>query len=242
MESDQGTRFVLADEGGEFFQWYSQIREALSGRAIENTELTELAEIVREYSVPQQFVFDLLRGLAKERQLDQYPDYPELRTWAYQTCSTLWLVVLKIGGLDLDDPDRFGAAVDMGIAHGLILKLANMVPQLETKRIFLPEEEWVDRRLDLLDQSEPVDELLWKDLIQYQCLRVEEHLQNARPLGSCFEKKVNGAIRKRMAVLETLLKKIRRNPVWILREPMELGAWDRIKINVRQVLGATAPL
>jgi phytoene/squalene synthetase len=226
---------------GSSFDWYSEIREGLSGRQVHDPLVKELVKAIDQFEIPHQFVFDFIRGVDREKSLPVFPDFDELRTWAYLTSSSLWLCVIKIVDGDISDDQLLQATIDLGVLDTLLEKLSDFVPQMETKNFFLSRDEWIDRRLNLENQVEPIDHSLWRDLIQFQCKRLELRIANAAKLGELLESRLGKKIKSVIGARWALLKKIRRNPELLLRQKIELDGLDRFRSAIRSWLGINSP-
>lgn len=222
---------------------FHQARECLSGRGCEDPGLRRLTEIVERFDLPQQYVFDCIKGIRREARTHGFLDFADLGTCAYLNASSLLLCLVQILNDQKPDEGLEVSLIALAQAAFLVHKLGHFPSQLERKNYFLPNCEVRDRGLDLSDQSQPVDEDLWKDLIQFQCRRIDELLT----LASAVEHQTTGRLRgllKKIWVRQLLLmKKIRRDPVRLLREPVKLNRWEswRVGWQAWRSIARTAP-
>lgn len=230
-----------SDEENELLTWFHLVREGLSGRQVESDQVNRFVQAMEDYEVPHQFLFDFIRGVAQERAMREFRDRAELRTWACLVSSSMWLGVLKIFGVDVGDESIMESIVDLGVATMLIEKLTRTQSQFARKRYFLAQDEIIDRGLDFYNQVEPIDDELWKDLVQFQCRCIEDFLQSATRLG----KTLTGPVRRRITLMVHekwgVLKKIRRQPSRVLREEVSLGGFDSFKLKLRSIFGVKMP-
>lgn len=239
LEVSEYSAKVAGDEEA-FGQWFGAIREGLSGRNNADRLVTHLVEVTNEYDIPHQFVFDFVKGPRRHFVLLEFPDFAELETCAYLCSSALLLSLAKVNGCGLDADQEVQAFCKFGVGDFLLQKLAFMVPQLNSKKIFMPVTEWMDRRLNLYDQTEPIEDELWKNLIQFQCSRIRDHLAEIESVCQKYRNGFGKVLNQWAIRNATLLKKINRNPLDNLRESIRLGKWDQAKVWVRQWLGFRA--
>lgn len=239
-EFDSDGPSVPMQDCPEYFAWYSSLREGLSGRPNDDPLVERFCNVVQQYRIPVQFVFDLIRGIHREASDEQFTDFDLLETCAYQRSSCVLLCLLAIAGADLKDDATMQAIIQLGIADYLVFRLANFVPQLQSKKFFLSKPEWVHRRLDLYNQSEPIEDGLWQDLIQFQCRRVQSYLHRFREYASHGRFPQQADLVSLALKLQAMQKKLRRNPLVNLREPVRLSRYDRAKLIFQRFRGMNA--
>ena len=204
-----------SDEDDLYFQLYSQVREGLSGRNIDNAEIAELTTVVEKYEVRHQYVFDFIRGIKLEYQADEFIDFAELSTCAYLNSSSVLACIVKMlsqaSRVDLDF-EQESAVLSLGVVDYLVQQLTRTVGQLESKKYFVPFLEVKDRGLDLMNQVEPIDESLWKDLVQFQCKRLLEKIDAASSLGKLSSSRLKRQLHLLAITNQMLIKQIASGP------------------------------
>ncbi len=108
------------------------------GRA-EGPVFTGLAQVARDYAIPQEHFDAVLSGMEEDLVKNRYRNFEELRGYCYRVASTVGLVCLHIFGCC--DPRASAHAIDLGLAMQLTNIARDVKEDLELGRIYLPQDE-----------------------------------------------------------------------------------------------------
>lgn len=220
--------------------WTGSIRESLSGRGTSDPMVAALTDTVEKFSIPHQYVFDVLRGVTRDLEPVSLETMTDLRAYCYLVASSVGLACLHIWGFDSTDERYLRPALDCGIAMQITNILRDVNEDFSRNRVYIPKEDWLDRGLDLDCQIEPFDDHNWKDLIQFECRRAQNLFHSALDLQEFLDRPGRKIFRGMIGRYWAILKKVRRDPVRILRERISLTPFEKLKLNAQAVLGFPA--
>lgn len=218
-------------------EWTGSIRESLSGRGTSDPLVAALTDTVETFSIPHQYIFDVLRGVTNDLEPVSLQTIADLRAYCYLVASSVGLSCLHIWGFDSTDEAYLRPALDCGIAMQITNILRDVNEDFQRNRVYIPKEDWLDRGLDLDCQIEPFDDDLWKDLIQFECRRAQNLFHSALDLQKFLDRSGQKIFRGMIGRYWAILKKVRRDPVKILRERIELTSFEKMKLNAQAILG-----
>lgn len=221
-------------------EWTGSIRESLSGRGTSNPIVAALTDTVETFSIPHQYIFDLLRGVTGDLEPVSFETMTDLRTYSYLVASSVGLSCLHIWGFDSKDEAYLRPALDCGIAMQITNILRDVNEDFQRNRVYIPKEDWLDRGLDLNCQIEPFEDDLWKDLIHFECRRAQNLFHSALNLQKFLDPPGRKIFRGMIGRYWAILKKIRRDPVKILRKRIALSSFEKLKLNAQAILGFPA--
>ena len=98
-----------------------------------------LADISRQYDIPEEYFQEVLAGVEADLVKDRYQDFEELRQYCYRVASVVGLICLQIFGYK--DPRARDYAIDLGLAMQLTNIIRDVREDLDLGRIYLPLEE-----------------------------------------------------------------------------------------------------
>lgn len=133
--------------------------------------LRALLDTVVRYHIPQEYFFDLLRGVEMDLDRHRFATFAELREYCYCVASTVGLIMTKIFGVA--DPRAMKHAEDLGVAMQLTNILRDIGEDTLRRRCYIPQED-----LRIFSYSE--DDLI-AQVINEQFRRLMQHsIERAR--------------------------------------------------------------
>ena len=119
-------------------RWRMSLEKALSGNS-DYTTLNQLSAVAKQFHIPVQHFYELLRGVEMDLVKNRYETFEELKEYCYLVASTVGLMSLEIFG------PRNRQTKDYAINLGIALQLTNILRDvgLDAKygRIYLPQED-----------------------------------------------------------------------------------------------------
>ena len=230
--ADEGQQRA-ASGGRALDDWQRELEACYAGRPSHPITIA-LADALRFFDIPKAAFVALIDGCRQDLVKKRYATFEEL----LQYCR---LVALSISDISLA---IFGygtqAAIDHGRSLATALQLTNVTrdigDDLTRDRVYVPQDEL--RRFgvsehDLFDRVEG-DGL--RQLIEFQIERAESYFRAAEPLlnelsfDSRFPTLLMGG------VYATVLQRLRRNPLIVLRKRLSLTPLEKIGVILRRLI------
>ena len=146
----------------------------------EGPVFTALADVVRAYRIPRAYFDDLLDGVVMDLTVRRYQTFDSLRDYCYHVASVVGLICLEIFGYT--DPKAKEYAVDLGIAMQLVNIMRDVQEDMESDRVYLPQDELArfeytedDLRLGVTDER-------FLTLMRFQAARAREYFASGAKL------------------------------------------------------------
>ncbi len=169
---------MLAELRGKLGRCYDD--RALDNRVpddlVEEPLFLALADVVRNYAIPQEYFLEILAGVESDLVKDRYASFDELRQYCYQVASAVGLICIHIVGFQ--DPRARERAVDLGLAMQLTNIARDVKEDLDMGRIYLPQDE-----IERFGYSEA--ELMagtvnpaFVELMRFHCRRAREYFDS----------------------------------------------------------------
>jgi phytoene synthase len=118
--------------------WRRSLSLALEGRATGDEVLDTFGAVVRRYSIPPRYAFELIDGVEMDLVKSEYADFDELRLYCYRVASTVGLMMMHVVGFD---GAPHAEAIHMGVAMQLTNILRDVGEDLRRGRVYLPQQE-----------------------------------------------------------------------------------------------------
>jgi len=177
----------IADEPGSIAEKRRRLVErrtemdgAFAGTCVEGPTWPAFCHTIRYYSIPPQYLHDLISGAEMDQSVHEYETFDDLRMYCYRVAGTVGLACLHVFGFR--DPLSPELAKQMGIAFQLTNILRDVVGDLAMGRIYLPREDLrkFGCREDDLRAGRFTEE--WRALIEFEARRAREYYSEALPL------------------------------------------------------------
>jgi 15-cis-phytoene synthase len=109
---------------------------AYAGRPLPLPADIAFARIVRQFAIPRVLPDALLEGFAWDAEGRRYKDLPALRAYAVRVAGTVGAMMAVV--MDVRDPDRLAAAIDLGVAMQLSNIARDVGEDARAGRLYLP--------------------------------------------------------------------------------------------------------
>ena len=218
---------------------YRQAVEACyagQARAVEDPELAQLAESVREFKIPRQPFEDLILGLEMDLRSVQYETFDDLSLYCYRVASTIGLIAIEIFGYK--DPRARDYAVNLGKALQLVNILRDVQSDARRGRVYLPREDLQHfgvRPAELLSGAygDPFIELM-----QFECDRARHFFAVARQFLPAHDRRPMIAAEIMGAIYWRLLGRIQNRSYNVFGKRVRLSAAEKLWTALSVYLGA----
>lgn len=163
-------------------EWRDEFERSLTGKS-KYSLLNQVNKIIRNFNIPVEPFFELIKGMEADLQVSRYKDFETLYQYCFRAAATVGLMCIEIFGYKTENAKQY--AVNLGIALQLTNILRDIKFDAMNGRIYLPAED-----LKRFGYSE--DDLLnyrynesFIELMKFECKRAREYFEKAN---DCFVK------------------------------------------------------
>ncbi len=157
-------------------EWKNEFEKALKGSS-NYALLNQVTKIIRNFNIPVEPFFELIKGMEADLQVSRYKDFNTLYQYCFRAAATVGLMCIEIFGYKTESAKQY--AVNLGIALQLTNILRDVKFDALNGRIYLPEE-------DMKKFGYTEDDLMnfrynesFVELMKYECKRAREYFEKA---------------------------------------------------------------
>lgn len=157
-------------------EWKNEFEKALKGSS-SYALLNQVTKIIRNFSIPVEPFFELIKGMEADLQVSRYKDFNTLYQYCFRAAATVGLMCIEIFGYKTQSAKEY--AVNLGIALQLTNILRDVKFDALNGRIYLPEE-------DMKKFGYTEDDLMnfrynesFVELMKYECKRARDYFEKA---------------------------------------------------------------
>ncbi len=157
-------------------EWKNEFERALKGSS-NYTLLNQVTKIIRNFNIPVEPFFELIKGMEADLQVSRYKDFNTLYQYCFRAAATVGLMCIEIFGYKTESAKQY--AVNLGIALQLTNILRDVKFDALNGRIYLPEE-------DMKKFGYTEDDLMnfryndsFVELMKFECKRAREYFEKA---------------------------------------------------------------
>ena len=213
--------------------WQGEVDATYAGRPSHPITLA-LADALQHFAIPKSAFVALVDGCRQDMVKTRYETFDELLQYCELVASSISDISLAIYGY------RTPAAIDYGRNLATALQLTNVTrdvaDDLDRDRIYLPQEELrrfgVTER-DLFDRR---DSEAMRRLIEFQIERAASYFRAAEPLVRELSFDARFPTLLMGGVYATVLTKLRRDPLVVLRKRLSLSRVQKIIVVARRLI------
>lgn len=220
----------LSDESGasadRIEQWRKELADALDGRFSENPLWPAFYDSVQRYSIPHEYFYDMIEGVASDLEPRTIRTFDELYRYCYHVASVVGMTTIHIFGFDA--PETLGLAEKCGIAFQITNILRDVREDRESGRVYLPEEDIERFGADLRTYDER-----FLNLMRFEAERARAYYKESAPLLGMVHKRSRASLWALIEIYRRLLGRIERSNFRVLQRRISLPAWEKIGIVVR---------
>ena len=239
----------LADEPGDpgdksraLAQWRSDMLAALEESPEQaydrNPTLPALAETVRRYAIPTQYLLEVLDGVEMDVEPRTFQTFDDLHAYCYRVASAVGLCCIHIWGFKSNG----GRAEQLAIACGQALQLTNILRDVREDalqgRMYLPIEdlERFDVQPDQLRSTKLTPNL--RALLSFEARRARVFYEEAASLERLVNPVGRPVLRAIVGIYRKLLDEIVRRDYDVLSERVALSSSRKMAIMARSLWGS----
>jgi len=208
-------------------KWRNELELALNGKS-GYTLLNKLVETIRNFNIPIDPFFDLIKGMEIDLQRQRFESFEDLIDYCYKVASTVGLMSIEIFGYKNKSTREY--AVNLGLALQLTNILRDVKKDAEQGRIYLPRED-----LERFNYSE--EELLanvynenFIRLMRFETERAKEFYRKATESLSYEDKPAMLAARAMQHIYFRLLKQLEKKNFDVYSQEIKVPKIEKVGI------------
>lgn len=210
-------------------KWHVELDKSFIGES-SYPLLNTLAKTIKQFNIPVEPFFELLKGMEMDLQNKRYVNFEDLRLYCYRVASTVGLMCIEIFGY------KHKTAKDFAVNLGIALQLTNILRDIKKDsmrgRIYLPQED-----LDKFSVSEK--EIIkgiytpgFKALMEYETERAKNYFSKANEALNIDDKPAMFAARAMQHIYFKLLEKIIGADYNVFDNNIKVSSIEKISISL----------
>ena len=189
--------------------WRAALDRALKGDYGDSPILPAFHDAVQRYSIPPQYLHDLITGTEMDLSLPPFQTFDDLYNYCYHVASVVGLCSIHI--LGYRDHAACKYAEDCGIAFQLTNILRDLREDAQNGRIYLPLEDLQRFNYSADDLRASVFNQQFRSLLLFEIDRSRQYYRRASPLLDLVDPESRPALWAIMRIYEGILDAIERN-------------------------------
>lgn len=194
-----------------------------------------LHRTVEKYSVPRQYLFDLISGVEMDLAKSRYETFDDLKAYCYHVASVVGLISIEIFGYEGGEDARDYAA-DLGVALQLTNILRDIAEDADRGRVYLPldELEWFGYGEDDLLAGRATPE--FRRLIAFQADRARHYYTQGRRLLPHLPARARACVGVMAGIYSSILDDIERDPGVVFRRRVSLSGRQKLALAGKELV------
>lgn len=210
-------------------KWRIELEKGLNGQSSFNL-LNNLSKIIRQFNIPIDPFFDLIKGMEMDIQNNRYLKFDDLMEYCYRVAATVGLMSIEIFGYKNDSAKNY--AINLGYALQLTNILRDVKKDAEYGRIYLPQEDL--QKFGYTEQELLAD--VYNDnfinLMKFEADRAKQYFQLANESLNFEDKPSMFAARAMQHIYFKLLKKLESKNFNVFDENIKVSKTEKTAIAV----------
>ena len=210
-------------------KWRIELEKALYGES-DYFLLNKLANIIRQFNIPFEPFFELIKGMEMDLQQKRYLSFEDLINYCYRGASTVGLMCIEIFGY------KNKSTRDYAVNLGLALQLTNILRDVKTDadngRIYIPQQ---DLQIFGYNEQELLQNIYNKNfisLMKFEAEKAEEYFNRADNSLDFEDKPSLFAARAMQHIYYKLLKKIENENYNVYNNRITVSKFEKAAISV----------
>lgn len=210
-------------------KWTVELDKALRGHS-EYALLNKLGKTIRQFNIPIDPFFELLKGMEMDLQVKRYLTFEDLKLYCYRVASTVGLMCIEIFGYKHKSTKDF--AVNLGIALQLTNILRDVKKDALNGRVYLPQEDLASFKYSDSDIANLNYNEEFRRLMQFETGRAENYFRLATMDLNLDDKYSMFAARAMQHIYHKLLEKIIDADYNVFNENIRVSKIEKVGIAV----------
>lgn len=210
-------------------KWRIELEKGLKGQSNFNL-LNNLSKIIKQFNIPIEPFFDLIKGMEMDIQNDRYLKIDDLMQYCYRVAATVGLMSIEIFGYKNDSAKNY--AINLGYALQLTNILRDVKTDAEYGRIYLPQEDL--QRFGYTEQEllNNVYNNNFVNLMRFEAERAKNYFHLANESLNFEDKPSMFAARAMQHIYFNLLKKLEAKNFNVFEENIKVSKTQKTAIAV----------
>ncbi len=208
--------------------------DALQGKCT-TVELAALADTAQKFKIPQQYLFDPLRGADHWIRNRQFKTFDELDNFCSLVGGASMAAAIPVLG-PIEDGWELDA-ICCGKAAMLTHLLASCVNDLKQNKVFLAQDDIEDCEVDIPRLKMREQSKSFRYLVRLYTSRIEKMFLECSGLASHLDFDGNRSMKSFLSMNWKMLQKMKVEPECILPEEGVLSGRDQLSLKSRHLLG-----
>ncbi len=234
------TSVPVAERSIRLFRWRTTLQEALDGADVDHPVFPALANTVRRFAIPAEYLFAVVDGVRMDLEPGEIGTFDDLRRYCFHVAGAVGLCCLHIWGFEGEEPRE--PALACGIAFQLTNILRDLGEDLRSGRVYLPREDWNRFGCRPAELLHPTPDSRFHALMQFEIERARQHYVEAQPLLTRIDRAGRPMFVAMFRTYRSLLEEIAKRPADVLRQRIQLPRWRRLWIAGDSLLRRRASL
>lgn len=209
-------------------EWRIEFEMALKSES-KYSLLNHLNKIIKQFNIPVEPFFELIKGMEMDLQNQRYKTFEELYQYCYCAAATVGLMCIEIFGYKNKNTKDF--AINLGVALQLTNILRDIKIDAENGRIYLPKEDMEKFNYTEQDLFNNRYNESFIQLMKFECQRAREYYTKA---DQCLAKEDKGmmfAARIMQHIYFRLLEKIENINYNVFRKKVKVSKARKLYIT-----------
>jgi phytoene synthase len=210
--------------------WRRQLDLALAGTCTHRLHAA-LADTVRTYGIPRQYLVDVLDGVCMDLEPVRYDTFADLYAYCYRVASAVGLSCIHVWGFER--PEAKAHAEAAGIAFQLTNILRDLAEDAARGRVYLPREDLKRFGYDegQLRRGERDDH--FRQLMRFEVERARSYYDAARPLVGLLKPAGRAVFLVMARTYRGLLDAIEQRDYDVFSGRVRLSRWHKTWLALR---------
>lgn len=210
-------------------KWRIGLEKAFEGNS-DYYLLNKLAKTIKQFNIPVDPFFDLIKGMEMDLQTKRYFTFEDLNLYCYRVASTVGLMCIEIFGYKHKSTKDF--AVNLGIALQLTNILRDIKKDAINGRIYLPQEDISKFNYTESDLMQFSYNQNFRELMKYEVSRAKNYFIKATEALDLDDKGAMFAARAMQHIYYKILEKIEKVEYDIFNNEVNISKFEKVGISL----------
>ncbi len=210
-------------------KWKNELEKALFSKS-DSYLFTKLASIIRQFNIPVDPFFELIKGMEMDLQHTRYRSMDDLVQYCYRVASTVGLMCIEIFGYKNRSAKDY--AVNLGLAMQMTNILRDVKKDSERGRIYLPQNDLTNFNYSEEDLFALRYNSNFVSLMKYEAAIAEKYFNKADQSLDFDDKPSMFPARAMQHIYHRLLKKIEREKFDVFNQKIKVGSLEKGAISL----------
>ncbi|MBU1100414.1 MAG: presqualene diphosphate synthase HpnD [Bacteroidetes bacterium] len=208
-------------------EWREELEMALRGTSKFNL-LNRLSGFIRQFNIPIDPFFELIKGMEMDLQRNRYPSFEDLREYCYRVASTVGLMCIEIFGYKNKGTKDY--AINLGLAMQLTNILRDIKKDAKLGRIYLPQEDFKKFNYSEKELFSSIYNDNFKSLMEYEAERAKKYFEKANRSLDIIDKSSMFPARAMQHIYFKLLQKLEKAEFDIFTNNITVSKFEKVAI------------